>query len=202
LACPIHDRSGPSIARNRQEIMFVKSFAIALTLVLASAGIASAQSKSKPAAAAPAASPSPTRIQQFQAWGAYSYQSGSGKVCYVLSVPTTKMPATGVDHGDNFFIVSQRPGQNISYEPQAMMGYPLKENSKVNVTIDNKSFVMFTKDKAAWVENAAQEPALVAAMKTGHSMTVGATSKKGTATSYSYSLAGISAALKQIESCK
>ncbi len=80
-------------------------------------------------------------------------------------MPTAKLPATGIDHGDNFFIVSQRPGQNISYEPQAMMGYPLKENSKVDVVIDNKTFVMFTKDKAAWVENAAQEPALVAALQ-------------------------------------
>lgn len=167
--------------------MFVKSTATALILILATAGVASAQS--------------PTRIQQFQAWGAYSYQSGGAKVCYVLSVPTTKEPAS-VDHGDNFFIVSQRPGQNISYEPQAMMGYSLKENSKVNVNIDGKVFVMFTKDKAAWVENAAQEPALVAAMKGGHSMTVTAVSKKGTGTSYAYSLSGISAALKQIESCK
>jgi hypothetical protein len=33
-------------------------------------------------------------------------------------------------------------------------------------------------------------------------MTVSATSRKGTGTSYSYSLSGISAALKQIESCK
>lgn len=187
--------------------MFVKSSAIALMLILATAGIASAQkTKPKPAAAAetqaPAASAAPTRIKQFDAWGAYSYQSSSGKVCYVLSVPTTKLPEKGIDHGDNFFIVTQRPGQNISYEPQAMMGYTLKENSKVNVTIDNKTFVMFTKDKAAWVENAAQEPALVAAMKSGHSLTVAAVSKKGTATSYTYSLAGISASLKQIESCK
>jgi hypothetical protein len=119
----------------------------------------------------------------------------------VLSVPTEKKPA-GIDHGENFFIVSQRPGQNISYEPQAMMGYTVKDGSKIEVVIDNKSFVMFTKDKAGWVENAAQEPALVAAMKGGHSMTVNATSRKGTATSYSYSLSGISASLKQIEACK
>ena len=178
--------------------MFVKSFAIALSLVLAGTGIASAQTKKQTQAAAAAAPAAPTRIQQFDAWGAYSYQSAGGKVCYVLSVPTTKTPATGIDHGDNFFIVSQRPGQNISYEPQAMMGYSLK----VNVVIDNKTFVMFTKDKAAWVENAAQEPALVAALKSGHSLKVSATSKKGTATSYTYSLKGVTAALKQIENCK
>ncbi len=167
--------------------MFARRFALALTLVLASAGIAAAQT--------------PTRIQQFKAWGAYSYKSGNGNVCYVLSVPTAKEPAS-VDHGDIFFIVSQRPGQNISYEPQAMMGYVMKENSKVTVTVDNKSFTLFTKERAAWVENAAEEPALVAAMKTGHNMTVKAVSRRGTVTSYSYSLQGISAALKQIERCK
>ncbi|KGD87497.1 invasion associated locus B family protein [Rhizobium sp. YS-1r] len=167
--------------------MSVRIIVTALALTLASAGIASAQT--------------PTRIQQFKAWGAYSYKSGSSTVCYVLSVPTTKEPAA-VDHGDIFFIVSQRPGQNISYEPQAMMGYPLQANSKVNVTIDGKNFVMFTKDKAAWVENAAEEPALVAAMKTGQNMSVSAVSGRGTKTSYAYSLSGISAALKQIESCK
>jgi invasion protein IalB len=169
--------------------MFVRQIAIASTLLLASAVLASAQS------------PAPTRIEQFKNWGAYSYKSGNSTVCYVLSVPTTKEPAS-VDHGDVFFIVSQRPGQNISYEPQSMMGYTLKADSKVNVTIDKRNFVMFVKDKAAWVENAAEEPALVAAMKTGSSMTVKATSLRGTATSYSYSLAGISQALKKIETCK
>jgi invasion protein IalB len=171
--------------------MFVKSIVSALALVLITAGTAGAQ---QTAAA-------PTRIQQFQAWGAYSYKQGNGNVCYVLSVPTEKKPA-GIDHGDNFFIVSQRPGQNISYEPQAMMGYTVKEGSKIEVVIDSKTFVMFTKDKAGWVENAAQEPALVAAMRGGKSMTVNATSRRGTATSYSYSLSGISASLKQIETCK
>ena len=171
----------------RQDLMFVRKIATAIAFVLATASMAAAQS--------------PTRIQQFNAWGAYSYNAGGGKVCYVLSVPKEKSPA-GVDHGDIFFLVSQRPGQNISYEPQAMMGYPLQENSKVNVVIDGRTFVMFTKGNSAWVENAAEEPALVAAMKNGKAMAVNAKSRKGTATSYSYSLSGISAALKQIEACK
>ncbi|AGA08187.1 hypothetical protein CN151_20825 [Sinorhizobium meliloti] len=167
--------------------MFVRKIATALALVMAASGVASAQS--------------PTRIQQFNAWGAYSYQAGNGKVCYVLSVPKERTPAS-VDHGDIFFLVSQRPGQNISYEPQAMMGYPLQDNSKVNVVIDGRTFVMFTKGNSAWVENAAEEPALVAAMKSGKAMSVKAKSRRGTETSYSYSLSGISAALKQIEACK
>lgn len=145
--------------------MFVRKIATALALVMAASGVASAQS--------------PTRIQQFNAWGAYSYQAGNGKVCYVLSVPKERTPAS-VDHGDIFFLVSQRPGQNISYEPQAMMGYPLQDNSKVNVVIDGRTFVMFTKGNSAWVENAAEEPALVAAMKSGKAMSVNAKSRRGT----------------------
>ena len=186
--------------QNRQETMSVRTIATARVITLAGTGMASAQTK--PAAKPQqAAAPAPTRIQQFKAWGAYSYKSGASNVCYVLSVPTKKEPAS-VDHGDVFFIVTQRPGQNISYEPQVMVGYPLQPNSKVTVTIDKKNFVMFTKDKAGWVENAAEEPALVAAMKTGQEMSVSAVSGRGTKTSYAYSLQGISASLKQIETCK
>lgn len=194
--------------------MFAGKTAIALSIILATASAVSlsatsVSAKSKEAskhaatkqAAAPAAPAGPTRIQQFNAWGAYSYTSGNNKVCYVLSVPAEKSPAK-LDHGDNFFLVTQRPGQNISYEPQAMMGYALKPGSKVKVTVDNKAYSMFIKDKSAWLENAAEEPALVAAMKSGHNMKVEAVSSRGTNTSYVYSLSGISAALKQIESCK
>ena len=186
--------------------MFAGKSAIALSIILAAATAltattASAKSK-KPVETAAAPAPSgPTRIQQFNAWGAYSYASGKGKVCYVLSVPAEKTPAK-LDHGDNFFLVTQRPGQNISYEPQVMAGYQLKPGSKVIVTIDTKSFTMFIKEKSAWLENAAEEPALVAAMKSGHQLKVAAESARGTKTGYTYSLSGITAALKQIENCQ
>jgi Invasion associated locus B (IalB) protein len=143
----------------------------------------------------------PTRIGEFNDWGAFSYSSGGGKVCYALSVPTAKNPAN-VDHGDNFFLVTQRSKQNVTYEPQFMAGYTLRQDSKVTVTIDGKDFTFFTKDNSAWVENAAQEPALVAAMRAGSRMSVKATSRRGTSTSYEYSLSGVTAALNAIENCK
>ena len=108
--------------------MFGKTIAIAVSALFALTAAASAQS--------------PKRIQQFDAWGAYSYDSNGGKVCYVLSVPTVKTP-TDVNHGDIFFLISQRPGQNISYEPQAMMGYPLKDASKVESNGRWQKFTLF-----------------------------------------------------------
>ncbi len=136
-------------------------------------------------------------------WATYSYQAQNGKVCYVLTVPKPKsMQPASVDHGSMFFFVSQRPGQAVSFEPQFIAGYPLREGSKVSVTIGNKSFTMFTKGKSAWVENAAEEPQLIAAMKGGDSMQVQATSGRGTKTSYAFSLKGITAALDSIAGCK
>jgi hypothetical protein len=172
--------------------MFVKKLAAALLAVMVIVSFT-----------LPAAAQSPTRIEQFKAWGAYFYKGASGKVCYVLTVPDPKqLTPPKVDHGDVFFLVTQRPGQNISYEPQAMLGYDLQAGSKVNVTVDGRAFIMFTKGRSAWLENAAEEPALVAALRSGHSMTMGAVSKKGTQTGYVFSLSGISAALKKIENCQ
>lgn len=169
--------------------MFAKHVATIGLALLVSAGAAQAQS--------------PARIEQFNAWGAYYYQGQSGKVCYVLTIPEKgSAKPEAVDHGEVFFLVTQRPGQNISYEPQAMLGYELRDGSKVNVKIDDKNFVLFTKGKSAWVENAAEEPALVAAMKSGKKMSMAAVSKKGTQTAYTFSLSGISKALKRIESCQ
>ncbi|MGB3540644.1 MAG: invasion associated locus B family protein [Mesorhizobium sp.] len=153
------------------------------------------------AAASPALAQQATKIGQHNAWGTYSYQASGGKVCYVLTVPTDKQPPT-LDHGDMFFFVSQRPGQQVSYEPQFIAGYEFQQGSKATVTIGAKSFSMFTKGKSAWVENAAEEPVLIAAMKGGSDMKVQAKSGRGNATSYVFSLKGISAALDSIKSCK
>ena len=151
--------------------------------------------------ALPAFAQSATKIGQEGDWGTYSYQSANGKVCYVLTVPKDKQPPS-VDHGEMFFFVSQRPGQAVSFEPQFIAGYTMKDGSKVSVSVDDKKFTMFTKGKSAWVENAAQEPVMIAAMKGGTDMKVQAQSGRGTKTSYVFSLKGISKALDSIKGCK
>ena len=153
------------------------------------------------ACAAPALAQSATKIGQHNAWGTYSYQADSGKVCYVLTVPTEKQPAN-LDHGDIFFFVSQKPGQNVSYEPQFIASYDFQANSKVQVSVGDKSYTMFTRGKSAWMENAAEEPQLIAAMRSGADMKVQAKSGRGNDTNYTFSLRGITAALESISSCK
>jgi hypothetical protein len=143
------------------------------------------------------------RTGQFDAWGTYVYQTGGKKTCYILAAPIPKSakPET-LDHGDNYFLVSQKPGENVSYEPQFIAGYNMQENGKVVVTIDGKAFPMFIRGKSAWLENAAEEPALVAAMRNGKAMSVAAKSGRGNPTSYDFSLKGVTKALQSIQTCK
>lgn len=145
-----------------------------------------------------AAHAQPTMVKQFDDWGVYSYQSGGSKSCYVLTIPKAQQPAS-VDHGSNFFIVGSTKGAGL--EPQAIMGYELKAGSRINVTIGDNKFVMFVKDKSAWLAEEAREPAFINAMRSGADLKLEAVSKRGTATSYTYSLSGVTAALKRMSSC-
>lgn len=147
----------------------------------------------------------PTQIKQNNAWGSFSYQGADGKVCYVLSVPTEKNPkelnGKAVDHGDVFFMLAQHPGQNVRLEPQFTAGYAFQEESKVVLDIDGRKFSMFTRGQNAWLDNPAEESAVVAAMKAGAKMNVSAVSRRGTQTSYAYSLSGVTASIGDIANC-
>ncbi|UNF41471.1 invasion associated locus B family protein [Bartonella krasnovii] len=166
--------------------MFEKTVIAASVIVLVTGGVACAQT--------------PSRLNQFEAWGTYSYKSSQNTICYVLSVPLNALPTT-VNHGDNFFLVTKRSQSPVSFEPQFMAGYTLKEGSKVTVTIGGKDFDFFTKDSSAWLASSEQEKQLVSAMRAGNNMTVKAISKRGTHTTYTYSLKGVTAALNTAQKC-
>lgn len=152
-------------------------------------------------ASALAAHAEPSRIQQFDDWGVYSYQTKGDTFCYALSMPKTMEPA-GIDHGKNYFLVSPSSAKGGGFVPEAVRGYDLKAGAPITVTVGERSFDMVSKDNAAWVRDEAQEPALVEAMRGGSDMTVRAISKRGTATRYTYSLSGITAALKKVSACR
>lgn len=142
----------------------------------------------------------PSRLYQFEAWGVYSYQSAGGTICYVLSMPLSAQP-TNVKHGDNFFLVTKRSDSPLSFEPQFLADYPLKEGSKVTVIIEDKDFEFFTKGSSAWLVSPGVEQQFVSAMRSGLQMVVRALSKRGTHTTYVYSLKGVTAALNKAQKC-
>jgi hypothetical protein len=145
-----------------------------------------------------AAAQSTTALGQFNRWTAYTYLAGGAKVCYAVTQPTDMQPA-GVNRDPVFIFVTNRPTEGVRHEVSVITGYPYKEGSNTEVKIGANSFVMFTKDDGAWVENAAEETRLIGAMKAGADMVVSGTSRRGTVTRDTYSLSGVTAALNKID---
>lgn len=166
-------------------MMSLQTVALVLAIIGLSASVATA---------------APKMMKQFDHWGVFTYKDGGKNVCYVLSVPTKEDPV-GVDHGKNFFLIAPKKTGGANYYPQAIMGYELKQGSTIDVDVDNKDFLMTPKKNIGWTKVESQDSQVIAAMRQGKTMTVHAVSKRGTKTIYTYSLQGVSAALKRAQAC-
>ncbi len=146
--------------------------------------------------AAPAQAQNAKAIAQFKDWATYVGQEGGGKVCFVVSQPKDTLPK-GVNRGDIYFYVTQRPGEGVRHEVSVITGYPYRSGSETTVAIGTDTFRLYTSEDSAWLDNAAEEERLVAAMRAGARMIVKGTSSRGTDTTDTYSLLGVSAALNR-----
>jgi len=137
-------------------------------------------------------------IGTFSDWTAFADGSGASRICYVGSVPK-KAEGKYTRRGDTYTLVSHRPGEKVFGEVSVEAGYTYKSDSEVIVDIDGKKFKLFTKGGNAWARDANADKAIVAAMKAGRRMIIKGTSSRGTLTTDTYSLSGITAAYKAID---
>jgi hypothetical protein len=144
--------------------------------------------------------PSPSMVKKIEDWGVYSYRSNGASTCYVLTMAKDARPSS-VEHGDNFFVVAPKPS-GAGYYPQAIMGYDLKEGSQMRATVDGQAFLLTARGNGGWTAEESRDAALIAALKSGSAMTLEAVSKRGTETSYTFSLSGITAALTEAGRCR
>ena len=156
-----------------------------------------------------AAAEEPKLLGKYSDWAAYSYGSGSSRICYVMSEPKEMRPR-GANRGDVFLMVTHRPGQNVTNEISMRAGYPFSDRSRPFAQIGSDKFQMFSGVSEggenrywAWLKDTSDEDRMATAMRRGSSMTVKGTSQRGTLTTDRYSLSGITAALNKIDgSCR
>jgi invasion protein IalB len=146
----------------------------------------------------------PTSLGGFTDWTAYTYKAADTKVCYIVSQPKSSSASKkNLKRDPVFFIVTNMPGRKIAGEVSTIIGYPFKEQSTVQVKVDDAAFKLFTKGDGAWAEASDVEKQIVSAMKGGKKLAVTGVSWKGTQTTDVYSLAGLKAAMDKIDSaCK
>jgi hypothetical protein len=160
----------------------------------------------KPAspAAAVAGGAQPKLLGQYGEWGAYSASPSGKKVCFVLAKPTssTTVPPNR-PRNPIYMFISTRPADKVANEISIIIGYPFKPGSDATVQIGSTTFALYTQQDGAWIKNAADEANMITAMRSGESAVIKGASAKGTQSSDTYTLRGISQALDRVaQDCK
>ena len=132
----------------------------------------------------------------FSDWTVYTRDTGGDRICYALSEATDMRPAS-VTHGDIFFMVGSWRSGAATEQPSFLAGYPLKVSSPPKARVGSTRVPMYASQNEAFIEAGSDEQKLVKSMRRGATMRVDAVSERGTATSYEFSLKGITAALKK-----
>lgn len=174
------------------------------TALVLSLGLLASAAGGVPALAqgAPAAPGQPAEIGKYNAWNAYAATAKGGKVCYALAQPASRKPG-GLNRDPAYFFVSNRPKENVRNEISIVIGFPVKQDSKVELEVDGADYELYTRADGAFMQSAEEEKKLVAALKRGRSMTVKSVSTRGRTTTDAYPLSGLSAALDRIDrDCK
>ena len=141
-------------------------------------------------AAAPAFA-EPVQMLIEKDWGAYRYDNDGSRICFVSSVPTKSKGKYDPDNrGDIRIFVSHGPGKAERDVVQVIAGYRYKAQSDVTLSIDGKSFKLFTLEDRAYAESEEDDRRIIVQMKRGNKMTIIGTSSRGTKTTDTYSLAG------------
>ena len=135
----------------------------------------------------------------FNDWTVYTTTDGSERICYALSEAKSKVPGN-VTHGDVYFMVANWKSGAASEQPSLITGYPLKPSSPPRARVGSTRITMYTSDNEAFVEAGSDEKQLVRQMRKGSTMQINAVSQRGTATSYEFSLKGVTAALRKAKS--
>jgi Invasion associated locus B (IalB) protein len=156
------------------------------------------------AATAAAGGAEPTLIGQFGTWGAYTATPNGKKVCFALAKPSSsKTNPPNRPRDPAYAFISTRPAEKVVNEVSVMIGYTLKPGSESTLEVGGASYAMYTQGDGLWIKNAAEEERMVEAMRKSADVTVKGVSAKGTETTDTFSLKGLSQALDRLaQDCK
>lgn len=139
----------------------------------------------------------PRLMGTFGDWTAYSFTENGNKVCYMASQPKTAV-GNYTARGDIFALITHRPAEKTKNVFSYITGYPYKPGSEVTMSVNGRTFKLFTQDDTAWAADAAADTSVARAIQDGSKMIVKGTSKRGTLTTDTFGLSGSSKAYQAI----
>jgi hypothetical protein len=146
----------------------------------------------------------PKLLGQYAEWGAYTASPSGKKVCFTISKPTSSQTnPPNRPRNPVYMFISTRPADKVTNEVSIIIGYPFKPGSEASAQVGSTSFALYTQQDGAWIKNAAEEAQMVDAMRGGDNAIVKGESAKGTQTTDTFNLKGVSQALDRMaQECK
>lgn len=136
-------------------------------------------------------------MKKFGDWIVHQNSGEGPKICFAASVPKTKEPAAA-NRAKIVLYISAWPKEGVKSEISIKLGYRIKPDSRIAVTVGNDAFELFAQEDRAYVADTTQELKMIDAMKKGSKLIVKATSTRGTETTDTYSLQGLGQALDAV----
>ncbi|WP_371681994.1 invasion associated locus B family protein [Microvirga sp. 17 mud 1-3] len=137
----------------------------------------------------------------FENWSAWSSYEGKTRVCYIYAEAQTMKPEN-LDHGRVSFAIRHRRQGPSETEASLRAGYDFGAEA-IKVSVDGTAFTMLPRGAYAWLRREEREGEFMAALQKGKLMTVEALSSRGNRTEYTFSLKGVTAAMrKATRSCR
>lgn len=141
----------------------------------------------------------PKQIGAYGDWSAHAFDDNGHKVCFMSSQPK-KDEGKYSKRGEIFAFITHWSGDNAKNVFSVSAGYTYMSGSDVTVTIDSKSFTLFSKGEMAWTKDQDTDNAITDALMKGSKMVIKGTSSRGTRTTDTYSLKGSTDAYRAISS--
>lgn len=136
-------------------------------------------------------------LGKFKDWTAHSYTEQNGKVCNMWSRPQ-KADVGGRPRGDVMAFVTHFQVFGEYNEISFKMGFPVNSNRDAIATVGRATFKLTSEGEFLFVQDG-DKKALLDAMRRGSRMIVTATSTRGTPSRDTYSLSGVTAAVRALD---
>jgi hypothetical protein len=158
----------------------------------------------KPTPPAAAGGPQPKLLGQYGIWGAYTASPGGKKVCFALAKPSSsETNPPNRPRNPVYMFISTRPAEKVTNEVSVVIGYPFKPGTEATAQIGGTNFALYTQQDGAWIKNAAEEAKMVETMRGGDNVVIKGVSAKGTQSTDTFPLKGVSQALdRAAQECK
>jgi Invasion associated locus B (IalB) protein len=146
----------------------------------------------------------PTLLGQYGEWGAYTASPGGKKICFAIAKPVaSKTNPPDRPRDPPYLFITTRPADKVTNEVSIIIGYPFRPNSEATAEVGATTFALYTEKDGAWIKNAEEEAHMVELMRAGDTAVVKGVSSRGTHTTDTFSLKGLSQALDRVAAeCK